>query len=176
MSAKKILVAGIGNIFLGDDAFGVETVIALLGRDLPPGVVARDFGTRGHDLAYAMGEGYDAVILVDAAPTGKEPGTLSLLELEMPGPEAGSEGGLGGHSLEPVAVLQFAASLGTRVGRLFLVGCEPGILQDDDGAMELSPPVREAVPVAVAMIEELARRIVEGVPLPEPEAAVAANP
>jgi hydrogenase maturation protease len=175
MNSPRILVAGIGNIFLGDDAFGVETVVALLARPLPDGIVAKDFGTRGHDLAFAMGEGYDAVVFVDATPRGKAPGTLCLMELEMPGPETESAAALGGHSLEPVAVLQLAASLGTQVGRLFLVGCEPGVLEDEDGAMELSAPVRAAVAGAVAMIEELLGLITQGAPLPEPEAAVAEN-
>jgi hydrogenase maturation protease len=155
VKSPRILVAGIGNIFLGDDAFGVEAVVALLGRDLPSGVVAKDFGTRGHDLAFAMGEDYDAVVFVDATPRGKTPGTLSLLELEMPRADAATESVIGGHSLDPVAVLQFAASLGTRIGRLYLVGCEPSVLECEDGSMELSLPVREALPRAVAMIEEL---------------------
>lgn len=175
MSLPRILVAGIGNIFLGDDAFGVETVVALLGRTLREGIVAKDFGTRGHDLAFAMGEGYEAVVFVDATPRGTAPGTLCLLELEMPAAGQPSGAALGGHSLEPVAVLHLAATLGTRVERLFLVGCEPAALDDENGSMELSPPVREAVPAAVAMIEDLLDRLTRGAPLPEPEAAVAAQ-
>jgi hydrogenase maturation protease len=175
VNSPRILVAGIGNIFLGDDAFGVETVVALLGKSLPDNIVAKDFGTRGHDLAFAMGEGFDAVVFVDATAKGKQPGTLCLMELEMPASDNPSGAALGGHSLEPVAVLQLAASLGTKVGRLFLVGCEPAVLEDDDGSMELSAPVREAVPRAVEIIEELLGLIVQGAPLPEPEAAVAAN-
>ena len=159
MIFPRILIAGIGNIFLGDDAFGVETVHALKGRSLPEDVTVRDFGVHGHDLAFALGDGYDAVVLVDATPRGQTPGTLSLLELSLPA--AGQEGAAGGgHSLDPVGVLQLAANFGAKVDHLFLIGCEPAVLESDDGTVELSAPVRAAVPRAVTMIETLITALV----------------
>ena len=79
----KILVAGVGNIFLGDDAFGVEVARALSGRPLPEGVTVKDFGIRGFDLAYTMLDAWDTVILVDALSRGEAPGTLYLLEPDL---------------------------------------------------------------------------------------------
>ncbi|MGH7848434.1 MAG: hydrogenase maturation protease, partial [Candidatus Binatia bacterium] len=76
MTPAKILVAGIGNIFLGDDGFGVEVARELAKRKLPESVRVVDFGIRGFDLAYALLDGYDLTILVDAAPRGGLPGTL----------------------------------------------------------------------------------------------------
>src|SRR5262249_12823080 len=83
----RVLVAGIGNIFLGDDAFGPEVAAALLARPCPPGVQIADFGIRGLDLAYALTDGYDAAVLVDAAPRGERPGTLQVLEPDLPDPD-----------------------------------------------------------------------------------------
>src|SRR5437763_5407130 len=111
MKAVRILVAGIGNIFLGDDAFGVEVVRRLSVRPLPPGVEVRDFGIRGLDLVWAVQDGYEAVILVDAACRGGLPGTLCVLEPE-PGPPAVS---VEPHQLDPARVLQLVQA---EAGRL----------------------------------------------------------
>ena len=155
MSLPRILVAGIGNIFCGDDAFGVETVRELQRRPLPTLVVVRDFGVRGHDLALALTEGYTAAILIDAAARGHAPGTVFVLELGAPEQAAAEAFDGGGHSLNPMAVLRLAAQFGSPLPKLILVGCEPAVLETEDGAMELSPPVRAAVPRAAALIESL---------------------
>lgn len=153
----RILVAGIGNIFLGDDGFGVEVAQRLLKRPFPPGVEVVDFGIRGLDLAYALQGGYDAVILVDAAPRGLPPGTVSLIEPEI-GP-GGDEGGvlLEPHGLDPVRVLRLAQSFGAELPPIRLVACEPGSLEPGGGSellTELSEPVRAAVSPAIELIEE----------------------
>src|SRR3954463_6542307 len=129
----KILVAGIGNIFLGDDAFGVEVAQTLAHRPQPTGVRVVDFGIRSYDLAYALTEDYEAVILVDAVPRGNSPGTVYLLELDCV--EIGRLGNevADAHSLNPLRVLRMAESLGGSPRRLYLVGCEPEILGSDDG-------------------------------------------
>ena len=119
---KRVLIAGIGNIFLGDDAFGVETVQRLAQRPLPKGVHVRDFGIRSYDLAYALSEGYDAAILVDATPRGGRPGTLYLIEPDL-ATDAHEHELPDGHSLDPVQVLRMAESLGGRPRLLYLVGC-----------------------------------------------------
>ena len=120
----RILVVGIGNIFLGDDAFGVEVVERLAKRPLPIGVTVRDFGIRSYDLAYALMENWDLVILVDALPRGGEPGTLYAMEAELP---EGNETppSLDAHTMNPVAVFQLVSALGGKVGRTLVVGCEP---------------------------------------------------
>jgi hydrogenase maturation protease len=151
----RILVAGIGNIFLGDDAFGVEVVRELISSGLPETVNVVDFGIRGYDLAYAIMDGYAATILVDATARGNPPGTLYLIEpdqaelskLEAEVPD--------GHSLGPVQVLRLVQSLGGEIARLYLVGCEPAVLETEDGQIGLSEPVQAAVPHAVDMIHTL---------------------
>ncbi|HEY5768956.1 MAG TPA: hydrogenase maturation protease [Terrimicrobium sp.] len=152
---RRILVAGIGNIFLGDDAFGVEVIRELMLRPVPEEVCVKDFGIRGYDLAYAIMDGYEATILVDAAPRGQPPGTLYLIEPDLERIEG--PGNVDAHSMNPMAVLQLIHALGGRPGKLYLVGCEPGVLETDE--ICLSPNVRAAVPQAVKMIESLVRRL-----------------
>jgi len=152
---KRILIAGIGNIFQGDDAFGVEVVHELNGRCPPPGVDVVDFGIRAYDLAYALTDSYDAIILVDAAPRGQAPGTLYLIEPDLQGLNKPEPTALDAHSLTPVTVLRIAQSLGALPGKLWLVGCEPGMLESENGDFGLSESVKAAVPQAIAMIESL---------------------
>ncbi len=159
MSRPRVLVAGVGNIFLGDDAFGVEVAQRLARRPLPDGVRVVDFGIRGLDLTYALLDGYDAVVLVDAAPRGGSPGTLYVLEPEQAEPTAGDLQ-VEGHALDPVKVLRLAVALGGRVGRLLVVGCEPGTAATAaDLSMGLSDPVRAAVDEAVPLIEGLVGKL-----------------
>ena len=159
MRTPRILIAGIGNIFLGDDAFGVEVVRRLAGHRLPEGVKVVDFGIRSFDLAYALCDGYDAIILVDAVPRGEPPGTLCVIEPEIPAPAGGEAEELPAvatHNMNPATVLRLAAAMGGQVGRVFVVGCEPTPLKsEDDMEMELSPAVSEAADGAVELIESL---------------------
>lgn len=155
---KHILIAGIGNIFLGDDAFGVETVRQLAQRPLSEGVRVVDFGIRAYDLAYALTDSYDAAILVDAVPRGEPPGTVYLIKPEVSADSA-EQAAVDAHSLNPVVVLQMARSLGNCVERLYLVGCEPAVLEDENGELGLSVPVQAAVLQAVAMIESLVQEL-----------------
>src|SRR3984893_283283 len=123
-SAKpRILVAGIGNIFLGDDAFGVEVARRLSGRELPQGVRVTDFGIRGYDLAYALLDGYDTTILVDACPQGQPAGTLYVIEPDLENLGGPEEGAVEAHSMNPLNVLRLAQSMGGRLKRILLVGC-----------------------------------------------------
>jgi len=157
MNPPNILIACIGNIFLGDDAFGVEVARALSARSLPANVKLVDFGIRGWDLTYSLMEDHDAVILVDAVPRGEAPGTLYLIE-----PDANDAGSsrqdiqLDAHNLDPAKVLRLAASLGGRQNRILLVGCEPTPMDSEqDMAMGLSDAVGAAIPQALNMIESL---------------------
>jgi hydrogenase maturation protease len=151
----KILVAGIGNIFLGDDAFGVEVVNRLAKCALPGNVCVVDFGIRSFDLAYALMEEWDLVILVDALPRGGEPGTLYTLEPELSTLET-MPPSLDAHTMNPVAVLQLVKSLGGEMRRVLVVGCEPGSVEpDSEGNIGLSEEVMASVDEAVRIIEEL---------------------
>ncbi len=160
MSRRRILVAGVGNIFLGDDGFGVEVVRRLAGRKLPEGVEVADFGIRGMDLIYALQEDYEAVIFVDATPRGEKPGTVYLIEPEI---EEDGEVVLDTHGMDPVKVIKFARALGAKPTRTLVVGCEPQVVvggEDyEDMLMELSEPVHAAVEEAVKLVESLVEEI-----------------
>jgi hydrogenase maturation protease len=154
MSASRILVAGIGNIFLGDDAFGVEVAQRLARRALPAGVRVIDFGIRGLDLTYALLDGYHGAILVDAVPRGGPPGTLYVIEPEID--DAAGEVTVEGHGMDPAKVLRAARALGSATRPVLLVGCDPHPPADeDDMQMGLSEPVAAAVDQAVGLVESL---------------------
>jgi hydrogenase maturation protease len=154
----EVLIAGIGNIFLGDDAFGVEVIQRLSGKSQPAGVVVKDFGIRGYDLAFALMQEWDLAILVDALPLGGEAGTVYTFEPELPAsampvaPDA--------HSMNPVAVLQLVGAMGGTTGRVLVVGCEPAAVDpDQEGTIGLSEPVAAAVDEAINVIEGLITRV-----------------
>jgi hydrogenase maturation protease len=160
--SRRILVAGIGNIFLGDDGFGCEVVRRLAERELPEDVEVVDFGIRGMDLAYALMDPYEVVVFVDAVPRGEEPGTVYLIEAEV------SEEGevtLDTHGMDPVNVIRLARVLGAEIPRTLVVGCEPQNIPGrrggsethphDDMLVELSEPVQRAVGEAVKLVESI---------------------
>jgi hydrogenase maturation protease len=159
---KTILIAGIGNIFLGDDAFGVEVARSLGCRTLPDEVQVKDFGIRGFDLAYTLLDPWHIVILVDALPRNEAPGTLFVLEPDLTGlgdPSA-ADMDLNPHGMDPLRVLNLAASHGPIVAHILVVGCEPRDFGDElEGRMGLSSQVQAAVHEASNMIEELVGRI-----------------
>jgi hydrogenase maturation protease len=158
---KKILIAGIGNIFNGDDAFGCEVIREIGNRMFPANVVVRDFGIRSYDLAYALTSDYGATILVDAAARGKAPGTLYLIEPNVDGLSGFEQMTVDAHSMNPVSVIRMAQGIGGIQGSVYLVGCEPERLESDEGQMGLSAPVQAAVSQAVAMIATLVRELLE---------------
>ena len=169
--AKRILIACIGNIFFGDDGFGVEVAQRLQHRRYPAGVQVIDFGIRGMDLAYTLLEDYETLVLVDTVSRGGLPGTLYLIEPDLArmnaqqGAEAG-RAGLDAHSMDPVKVLAFARTLGARPIRTLLVGCEPAPSGDSSDDMEmhmgLSEPVQAAVDEAANMIDMLVAQLLDG--------------
>jgi hydrogenase maturation protease len=154
---RRILIAGIGNIFFGDDAFGCEVVRELSTERLPEEVTAKDFGIRSYDLAYALTDNYDTIILVDAAPRGEAPGTLFLLELDLSQLDPAEAGMADAHSMDPVRVLQMAQTLAPVTARVLLVGCEPTSPPGNEQEPGLSQPVRDAIPNALAMIRSQIR-------------------
>jgi hydrogenase maturation protease len=153
----RVLVAGVGNVFLGDDGFGVEVARRLAGQRLPGWVRVADFGIRGVHLAYELLEGYEKAILVDASPRGETPGTVYVIEPDMdgqPDPAEPAEPGVlvDGHGMEPDAVFALLKALGGDIPKLLVVGCEPAEVSE---RMGLSPPVAGAVDQAVAVVREL---------------------
>jgi hydrogenase maturation protease len=154
----RILVAGIGNVFLGDDGFGVALAGRLAQRELPTGVDVVDFGIRGMDLAYAMPD-YDVVVLLDATPRGGLPGTVYVIEPHVDGEVPAVDG----HGMDPVNVLALVKTLGGDPPRTFVVGCEPAAivtLDDVDLVADLSEPVRLALDNAVRVVESLVADLV----------------
>jgi hydrogenase maturation protease len=154
------LIAGIGNIFLGDDAFGCEVLKHLGRREWPEDVRVVDFGIRGFDLAYALLEGYDLTIFVDATPRGGAPGTVYVIEpdvTQIDTPDAGSMM-VETHGMDPLRVLSMVKSMGGRLNKVILVGCEPETFGPEEGLMGLSESVAAAVPEAVKIVESLVAR------------------
>ena len=147
----RTLVAGVGNVFLRDDAFGVEVVKLLAQRPRPDGVEIADFGIRGVHLVYELLNGCDLFVLVDAAQRGYEPGTVTVLEVD-PADVVPSAPVMDAHDLTPDAIFAMLTSMGVRPGRTLLVACEPA---DLSAGMGLSDPVRAALPHAIRAVEDI---------------------
>jgi hydrogenase maturation protease len=144
--AGRVLVAGIGNLFLTDDGFGSEVARQLAAGPLPDGVRVVDYGIRGMHLAYDLLDGYDALVVVDALPGHGSPGDLAVLEV---GPDDLGEGELDAHGMAPVAVLASLGQLGGSLPPTYVVGCQPADVGEGIG---LTPEVAAAVPPAVALV------------------------
>ncbi|MGO9340877.1 MAG: hydrogenase maturation protease [Terracidiphilus sp.] len=157
----SILVAGIGNIFLGDDGFGVEAAQRLAQRTLPKAVRVVDFGLRGFDLAYALQDGYETTILVDAFPHGEPPGTVYVVEPDMSDPSFGVTQGtfVEPHAMNPMNVLRMAVAMRAPLKRVLLVGCEPATFGGDEGTMGLSSRAEAALDEAINVITNLVDKI-----------------
>ncbi len=164
VATKKILIAGIGNIFLADDGFGVEVVSRLANQSFPPGVRVADFGIRGFDLAYALMEGYETTVLVDAYPGEDEPGKLFVVEPDLNdlNSAGAAQGFIEPHAMNPLRVLRMAKSMGGELKRVLLVGCVPATLGPEEGQLGLSEPVAAAVDEAVKLVGSLVTRILAG--------------
>lgn len=163
MSQPTILIAGIGNIFLGDDAFGCEVLKHLGQRVWPENVRVVDFGIRGYDLAYTLLEGYDLTILVDATPRGDAPGTVYTIEPELSELDTLDARAVvvETHGMNPMKVLRLVKAMGGQLKNVILVGCEPQTFGPEEGLMGLSEPVAAAVPAAVKIVESLVAKHLE---------------
>jgi hydrogenase maturation protease len=153
VTTMRVLVAGVGNIFLGDDGFGSEVARRLCAEPLPAGVRIEDFGIRSLHLAYELLEGYDLTVLIDALSCGRRPGTLYVFQPDFdaanasPAPDA--------HSLTPETVFGAVRALGGTPGRVLIVGCEPGSVEE---GMGLSAQVNAAAGEAVHLVRDLLAR------------------
>ena len=168
---SKILVAGVGNIFMGDDAFGSEVARRLMDEGLPAEVQVTDFGIRSYDLAYALMDGYDVTILIDATSQKQPPGTVYLIQPDLSQLDQLDGMMADAHSMNPVNVLRMLRTLGNSPGKLYLIGCEPAILDVEDGRMGLSEVVEAAIPQAIELIKSLVNDLLSEKPKMEVETA-----
>ncbi len=150
----QILVAGIGNAWLRDDGFGGEVAKLLADRELPAGVTVSDFGAGGLDLAYEVMRGYDALILIDVSRQGGDPGTLYVMEAAPEDVDGSIEDGqlLDPHGMDPETVLRFVKYVGGWPGRVFVVACEPEVVEDV--GLGLSEAVRRSLAGAADLVLE----------------------
>jgi hydrogenase maturation protease len=151
----SILVAGVGNLFLGDDGFGPEVARRLAAGRIPDGVRVVDYGIRGMHLAYDLLDGYDALVLVDAIPGIGQPGELRVLEV---GADDLGEGAFDAHDMDPVSVLANLEALGGTLPLTFVIGCQPGNVDERIG---LSPTVAAAVDEAARIVRDVIDDLIE---------------
>jgi len=156
---KRVMIAGVGNMFMKDDGFGGAVIKKILGRKLPEGVEVKDFGTGGLKLAYDLMKGYDGLILVDASGRGEQPGTLYILEPDENeiNPDLEKGGPIDPHGADPATVLRFVKSIGSWPAKVVIVGCEPETV--DYFEIGLSEPVNAAINKAVDMVEGIIKEI-----------------
>ena len=152
---KRVMIAGVGNMFMKDDGFGVEVVKKMRDKVFPEGVELKDFGTGGLKLAYDLMNGYDGLILLDASPRGGKPGTLYVIEAKESDVSGDLENGgpIDPHGGDPITVLRFVKSVGSWPGKVMIVACEPE--QTGDFEIGLSEPVQASLDQAVILVEEI---------------------
>ncbi|MBV9091989.1 MAG: hydrogenase maturation protease [Mycobacteriaceae bacterium] len=161
---SRILVAGLGNIFLSDDGFGPEVVRRGCDRLARPGVRVVDYGIRGMHLAYDLLDGWDALILIDAVPGRGSPGTVHVFEADHEIPSGTAA--LDAHSMDPAAVFASLRALGGAAPYTVVVGCEAATVDEGIG---LSEHVAAAVEGAVAVVEEVLAGLLSGAGAPARE-------
>jgi hydrogenase maturation protease len=161
MTEPRILIACIGNIFLGDDAFGCEVAKLLASRGLPDEVKLVDFGIRSFDLAYALMDGYETTVFVDASPRGGLPGTVYVIEPDRKQiDEIESTASFEPHGMNPLKVLSMVKSLGGNFNDIIVVGCEPAFTgEDGEGHMGLSEPVSASLEKAADVVESIVAKV-----------------
>jgi hydrogenase maturation protease len=154
MRECRVLIAGIGNIFLGDDGFGPEVMRHVPAHVAGPRVSVVDYGIRGMHLAYDLLDGCEALVLVDALPNRGAPGTVHVFEADHETLTAGV--GLDAHAMDPAAVFASLAALGGTPPYTVVIGCE---IDNVDERMGLTDAVAAAVPDAVKAIEDVVARL-----------------
>ncbi|MDQ6843721.1 MAG: hydrogenase maturation protease [Bacteroidota bacterium] len=156
---KRVMIAGVGNMFMKDDGFGGAVIKKILNKEFPEGVEVKDFGTGGLKLAYDLMKGYDGLILLDASQRGEKPGTLYVIEPEEGSIESNLEDGgpIDPHGSDPATILRFVKGIGAWPAKVLIVACEPSTVEDFE--IGLTDPVNEAVDRAVEIIDDLLKDI-----------------
>jgi len=156
---KRVMVAGVGNMFMKDDGFGGAVIKKILDKKFPEGVEVKDFGTGGLKLAYDLMKGYDGLILLDASARGEPPGTLYVIEPNESdiNPDLEQGGPIDPHGADPATVLRFVKSIGSWPAKVLIVACEPETV--DDFEIGLSEPVSASIDKAVEMVDDLIKEI-----------------
>ena len=159
ITRKRVMIAGVGNMFMKDDGFGGAVVKKILNKKFPEGVEVKDFGTGGLKLAYDLMKGYDGLILLDASARGEKPGTLYVIEPNEDdiNPDLEQGGPIDPHGADPATVLRFVKSIGSWPAKVLIVACEPETI--DDFEIGLSEPVNAAIDKAVEMVEDIIKEI-----------------
>ncbi|HLY71530.1 MAG TPA: hydrogenase maturation protease [Puia sp.] len=152
---KRVMIAGVGNLFMKDDAFGVEVVKKMMQKEFPEGVEIKDFGTGGLKLAYDLMKGYDGLILLDASKRGGSPGTLYVIEPDEKEFQSSLEEGdtIDPHGGDPLTVLRFVKAFGSWPAKVMIVACEPA--STDEFEMGLSDSVKASVDKAIEFVNEI---------------------
>lgn len=156
---KRVMIAGVGNMFMKDDGFGGAVIKKMMDKTFPEGVEIKDFGTGGLKLAYDLMKGYDGLILLDASQRGEKPGTLYVIEPEESSFASNLEDGgpIDPHGADPATILRFVKGIGAWPAKVLIVACEPGTI--DDFEIGLTEPVNAAVDKAVELIDDLLKDI-----------------
>jgi hydrogenase maturation protease len=156
---KRVMIAGVGNMFMQDDGFGGAVIKKMQHKNFPEGVEIKDFGTGGLKLAYDLMRGYDGLILLDASPRGEKPGTLYVIEPNQDdiNPDLQQGGPIDPHGADPATVLRFVKSIGSWPGKVIIVACEPEAVGDFE--IGLSAPVMAAIDKAIEMVEDIVNDI-----------------
>ncbi|MGI8952072.1 MAG: hydrogenase maturation protease [Chitinophagaceae bacterium] len=156
---KRVIIAGVGNMFMKDDGFGGAVIKKMMGKEFPEGVEVKDFGTGGLKLAYDLMRGYDGLILLDASSRGEKPGTLYIIEPNENDIDADLEQGgpIDPHGADPVTVLRFVKSIGSWPAKVLIVACEPETV--DEFEIGLSDSVNASVDKAIEMVDEIIKNI-----------------
>ncbi|GAC1658309.1 MAG: hydrogenase maturation protease [Vulcanimicrobiaceae bacterium] len=153
--SQRVLIAGVGNIFFGDDGYGCEVIRRMANETFPQGVRVEDYGIRGTHLAFELMSGYDAAILIDAVPKGGDPGTLYVIEPDL----ESASGAMDAHSMDLQAVFAFMRTLEGVPPRIIIVGCEPASAEDEIG---LTKVVEQAVGKTIPLVREVLQKYVNG--------------
>jgi hydrogenase maturation protease len=156
---KRVMIAGVGNMFMKDDGFGGAVIKKILYKKFPEGVEVKDFGTGGLKLAYDLMKGYDGLILIDASARGEKPGTLYVIEPKEDdiNPDLEKGGPIDPHGADPATVLRFVKSIGSWPAKVLIVACEPETVEDFE--IGLSGPVSAAIDNAAEMVENIIKEI-----------------
>lgn len=155
---KRVIIAGVGNMFMKDDGFGGAVIKKMMGKEFPEGVEVKDFGTGGLKLAYDLMKGYDGLILLDASSRGEKPGTLYVIEPNENDIDADLEHApIDPHGADPVTVLRFVKSIGSWPAKVLIVACEPETI--DEFEIGLSDSVNASVDKAIEMVDEIIKDI-----------------